>query len=202
MREVLIFKLPFYQKGGTISKITKVVDNDDEVKYYKKYEYDPKGIEKEPLQNPKNRFSDIKKEYYRDLKEYILNQSEKFQRNKDIKKPCSKTEVTIIVSIAAMCAVLSYVAFHVVGGMWMLAIAATGLGVSSFLAFDDIRKLNQYNNAQKFLQEYKEKGQELNEYNIERDKTKKRVKMESRSSTIVQERNNGNTITKTRVLEM
>ncbi len=202
MKEVLVFKLPFYQKGGTISKITKVIDSDNQIDHYKRYEYDPTGIEKEPLTNPKNRFSDIKKEYYANLREYILNKSEEFDRNKNIKKPCSKIEIASIVTIAAICAILIYLSLNVIGGAWMFVIVTIGLGASSYWAISDIKKLNNYNDTKKFLKEYSEIGQELNEYNIEQDKIKQKVKPANKPSTITKERNNGNTITKTRVLEM
>lgn len=206
----MVLQLPFYGKAGSISKI-EAISKEDHVHHYLRYEYDIKGHEKQPQMVPKRQFNKLKENYFQDLKEWLAcNQSKYLEKksklyspkNNNFKKICM--DAVLFLGVAMSGFVLACLSINAVGmGL------ATGFGITVFgvagtfgvmKATEAVNyKINEKNLA--FCEQYKNCEQEINEYNIERDRIKKNKNNFTKYQGIILDKSNENTLKKTKVLE-
>ncbi len=203
-----IHQLSFYGKAGSISRIVAELNDEDEVELYYRYEYDVKGLEKQPQIVPKRQIKKLTNNYYQDVKEwlqanytkYLENKSKNFPKNIDLKNTTVDWGVSTLLSAIGI--VLSFVSMSVVGGEWMSAVGVFIFAAPGTYAVFKLKDILDYKSNQKkenFVNEYKMKETELNEYNIVSEKKKK--KNPTKYQGLSQEKNLGTTLRRTRVLE-
>ena len=166
-----LIQLPFYGVRGSIKKIV------EDGNYYLVTRYGSFGEDGEVLPTPKKRKNEIRDNFVHDLKKYLENNHDKYLTilSEQSKKVFHKKKTMILAAIASAIAGLSAGATILTSSQFsylLLTIFFVSFIVSCY-QIHDLKEIMKEEKRQKFIHQYKHYSNELNMYNIQKEKIKK-----------------------------
>ena len=166
--ENVLWKTPFYGVKGSISKV--VLDDDR----YLVTRYDVNGNDGEVLPTPKRRKKELYGNYIHDVKGYLEANHMRYlsSLSNQLKAKILKKDILIKVLVCSLFVLLSGlgIAFTTGSLLYFSILSFVVSFVASCYKFNDLKKVMDEEKRQDFIHEYKSYVNELNEYNMDREK--------------------------------
>lgn len=209
MKEVYL-SLPFYGVSGSISKIIRTKDDNGVVQFLR-IEYDCNGKEKDAITMPisKTRLGSIKKNFFEDVQEYLNVNAQKINYYQNTKKNINyqNTIQKMVISAISTLFGITFTAFAIqtlpISSITFAGFLIT-IGSASILAMEVKEHLDylKEQNKQDKINEYQYYQRALVNFQSEEDKKKQYSKNYTKYQGLNQEKVKGNTIKKTKILEI